>query len=351
MLVRSAENRARFPQIAALFVLAIPCCTLLVFLIVTLFVCCRHYLVDRHLRRCIHARMNRREHGSGKPVSSDELLRQEAAVYLSPAVEHQLAHIMARRESIESALQRMDVEIYNLESEFLKHCVSFGGSLFDGFGVERRTGAHRNPVAVLTPLHSSSPTTDGASASGGFEANTLTGALPRSPLLTTTAAGEQLRTYQFLTSSLQHGGSGGEADGNAGTASAAVFQVGSKGASSPAFHYRIHFFSPSERVFSACSVGALSRVEIAKSTGGTGSGAGKVTTRPMAAASSLSAVRGQGKGKRGRRGGGGVATTAFAREPDAPPSRRRPRGFSDGDDEVEDEDSNSGPRRRRRRTE
>jgi hypothetical protein len=269
-------------------------------------------------------------------------------VYLSPEVEQQLTNIMARREGVESALQRMDVEIYDLESDFLKHCVSFGGSLFDGFGLERRTGAHRNPVAVLTPLHSSSHTGGGAA-----EAVSASGGLPGSPLRTTAPTGEQLRTYQFPTSSFQGSLGGGGSDTSGSSTAPAVFQVGSKGASSPAYHYRIHFFSPSERVFSACSVGALSRVEIAKSTTvDGGSGVMKGVARSTAAAG-VSVARAQGGGKRGRRGGGGP-TGAFAREPNAPPSRRRRRDTEEDEDANEDvsaADSGVFSHRRRRHTE
>lgn len=279
--------------------------------------------------------MSRRDHVGSKPVNPEEVLRQEAAVYLSPTVEHQLAHIMQRREGVESALQRMDVEIYDLESEFLKHSVSFGGSLFDGFGLERHSNAHRNPVAVLTPLHSSVHAGGGASAAGSFESNSP----PGSPLLAATASSVPLRTYQFLANSFQGGGGGGS-DASGSGASPAVFQVGSKGATAPAFHYRIHFFSPSERVFSACSVGALSRVEIAKSTVKTANGGGK--------ASAVTAGRGQGLGKRGRLGGRGSVTAAFAREPDAPPSRRRHRN-SNNDDDSDDTTAQNGDFGYRRR--
>ncbi|KPI88619.1 hypothetical protein ABL78_2287 [Leptomonas seymouri] len=295
--------------------------------------------------------MSRREHGGNKPASSAELLLQEADVYLSPAVEHQLAYIMEQRERIESALQRMDVEIYDLETDFLKHCVSFGGSLFDGFGLERRFNAHRNPVAVLTPLLSSQTGGGNASALGGFETGSASGSLPGPPLLTNTAKREQLRTYQYLTNSSQGSSSGG-ADASMGSASPAVFQVGSRGATAPAFHYRIHFFSPSERVFSACSVGALSRVEVAKSIVDSANGMAKTVARSTVAAGS-SAGRGQGGGKRGRYSSNGSVTAAFAREPDAPPSRRRQRDASDEGDDGTDataQDSDLG-RRRRRHTE
>ncbi|KPA74210.1 hypothetical protein ABB37_09463 [Leptomonas pyrrhocoris] len=297
--------------------------------------------------------MSRREHGSSKAVSSDELLRQEAAVYLPPAVENQLTHIMQRRESVEAALQRMEVGIYDMESELLKHCVSFGGSLFDGFGLERRSNAHRSPVAVLTPMHSSPHMGGGSSASpsGGFEMGTTPASFPGSPLLTTTATGEQHRTYQFLINPFQ-GDSNGGSDANMGSTSTAVYQVGTKGATSPAFHYRIHFFSPSERVFSACSVGALSRVEIAKSTLGNSNGAAKAVMRSTAAVGAA-AARGQGGGKRGRHSSSDSMRAAFAREPDAGPARRRRRDSNDDDDRGDDAtapDGNVG-RRRRRHTE
>lgn len=289
--------------------------------------------------------MSRREHGGSKPVNPEEVLRQEAAVYLSPAAEHQLAQVMQRREAVESALQRVDVEIYDLESAFLKHCVSYGGSLFDGFGLERHSNAHRNPVTVLTPLQSSSHLNGSGAITGSFDNTSTLGGTPTSPHPSTaTAAAEHLRTYQFLTGASLGGSSGEGPDGNGSGASPAVFQVGSKGATSPAFHYRINFFSPTERVFSACSVGALSRVEIAKSTVEGANGAG----RPLTVAA---AARGQGLGKRGRLGSRSTATAAFAREPDAPPSRRRRRG-DDGDDDAEDATAQNGEFgfRRRRHT-
>nr|CAJ2475311.1 unnamed protein product [Leishmania braziliensis] len=324
--------------------------------------------------------MSRRQHGGPKSANPEQQLRQEATVFLSPDVEKELAQILQRRESVEKALQRMDVEVYDLETAFLKHCVSHGGSLFDGFGLERRENAHRNPVAVLTPLATSSSSIGrggGVISLPRFDA--ISTSAPGSPLLSTIANGEHARKYRVLSSCFGVGGIGGESNGSAApdlavtshsptslktlasvappTASAAVFQIGSKGSSAPAFHYRIHFFSPSERVFSACSVGALSRVEIAKSTL-TGSRGVSTSTWSTTVAAER---RGGGLGKcdrggsadrlRGGRGGGTSLSRAFGKQPNAAPLRRHQRDANDEVDDVDDSvaGSGSGDRRRRRR--
>ncbi|KAK7194367.1 Histone acetyltransferase subunit NuA4 [Novymonas esmeraldas] len=304
--------------------------------------------------------MSKRDHGVSKAMGADGQLRQEAAVLLTPEVAEELAHILQRRESTERAVQRLDLEVYELESAFLKHCVSHGGSLFDGFGLERHAGAHRSPIAVLTPLATPLATSPAALVSAGFDV--ATGSAPGSPLRSAAGGEAQARTYRVLSDCFGvRGGAGagaavsgcGAADDAVGvgapsigsvlTAGGAVLQVGSKGPSAPAFAYRIHFFSPSERVFSACSIGALSRVEVAKSTladvRGVSTSSAWLTT---AAAAAAAAGRGGGLGKRGRGGRGGAAsalTNAFDRQPDAPPSRRRQRPVKE---EEEDEDDGYG---------
>ncbi|AYU79778.1 Histone acetyltransferase subunit NuA4, putative [Leishmania donovani] len=326
--------------------------------------------------------MSRRQNGGSKSANPEQQLRQEAAIFLSPDVEHELAQILQRRESIERALQRMDVEVYDLETAFLKHCVSHGGSLFDGFGLERRDNAHRNPVAVLTPVATcASSIGGGGSAIAPLSFEATPGSSPSSLLLPTVANGEHARTYRVLSSFFGAGGASGGSNGSAATdlavashsptslkaagsvaspsAAATVFQVGSKGSTAPAFHYRIHFFSPSERVFSACSVGALSRVEIAKSTLAGSRGEPTSSTWSTTAAA---AGRGKGLGKRGRfsSGGdelrGGRSGTAsllseLDRRSNAPPSRRHQR-YAKEEDDADDDDASengSGDRRRRRR--
>ncbi|KAG5476206.1 hypothetical protein LSCM4_05185 [Leishmania orientalis] len=327
--------------------------------------------------------MSRRQHGGSKAASAEEQLRQEAAVFLSPDVEQDLAQILKRRECMERALQRMDVEVYDLETSYLKHCASHGGSLFDGFGLEREGNAHRNPVTVLTPLiPSSSPMGCDGSAAAPISVDTGPGSMPGSPLFYRVAKGEHARTYRVLSSCFGMGGAEG-GDGSAGgglTASsrsptsprtvgkvashppapAAVCEVGCKGFTAPAFHYRIHFFSPSERVFSACSVGALSRVEIAKSTLAGSRGVSTSSTWSTAAAALR---RDGGLGKRSRHSsfgerlkGGSCSTespsSAFDRNPNAPLSRRHQRHakeeVDDVDDDVAAEDGVVDRRRRRR---
>lgn len=326
--------------------------------------------------------MSRRQNGGSKSANPEQQLRQEAAIFLSPEVEDELAQILQRRESIERALQRMDVEVYDLETAFLKHCVSHGGSLFDGFGLERRDNAHRNPVAVLTPLATSSSSIGGggcAIAPLGTEA--ISGFSPSSPVLSTVANGEHARTYRVLSSLFGAGGASGGGNGGAAadlavashsptslkavgsvappSTAAAVFQVGSKGSTAPAFHYRIHFFSPSERVFSACSVGALSRVEIAKSTL---AGSRGVSTSSTWSTTAAAGGRGRGLGKRGRfssgedelrggRNGTASLSSALDRHSNAPPSRRHQR-YAKEEDDVDDDgaaENGSDDRRRRRR--
>ncbi|CBZ28000.1 hypothetical protein LMXM_26_1785 [Leishmania mexicana MHOM/GT/2001/U1103] len=329
--------------------------------------------------------MSRRQNGGSKSGNPEQQLRQEAAIFLPPDVEHELAQILQRRESIERALQRMDVEVYDLESAFLKHCVSQGGSLFDGFGLERRDNAHRNPVAVLTPLTTSSSSMgEGGSGIAPLSFEAAPGSSPNSPLLSTVASGQHARTYRALSSFFGVGGASGGSNGSAAadlavashsptslkalgsaaspSAAAAVFQVGKKGSTAPAFHYRIHFFSPSERVFSACSVGALSRVEIAKSTLAGSMGASTSSTWSTTAAA---AGRGKGLGKRGRASSGGdelrsgrsgtaSLSSALDRHSNAPPSRRHQRHAKEegsvGDDGVA-ENGSDDRRCRRRQTE
>ncbi|KAG5476480.1 hypothetical protein LSCM1_04192 [Leishmania martiniquensis] len=328
--------------------------------------------------------MSRRQHGGAKCANAEEQLRQEAAIFLSPDVEQELAEILQRRECIERDLQRLDAEVYELETSFLKHCVSHGGSIFDGFGLERHENVHRNPVTVLTPLTPSSPLTGGdGSAAAPLNVDTALGSTPGSPLLSAIANGEHARTYRVLSSCFGISRAEGRGDGSAGAglgatsrsppspqtggcaaphtaASTAVFEVGSKGSTAAAFHYRIHFFSPTERVFSACSVGSLSRVEIAKSTLADSRGASTSSTWSTAAAA---AGRRGGLRKRGQqescgeRVGGGSrsaspSSSAFVRKPNAPPSRRHQRCAKEAEEDADDggaAENGGGDRRRRRR--
>ncbi|KAG5501961.1 hypothetical protein JKF63_04231 [Porcisia hertigi] len=330
--------------------------------------------------------MSRRQHGRLKSANPEEQLRQEAAVFLSPEVEQELASILQRRESTERELERLDMEVYDLESSYLKHCVSYGGSLFDGFGLERHANAHRNSVSVLTPLTTSSSSIGGGgSAFPPHHCGPTADSAPCSPMHPTAANDEHSRTYRILSSCFSVGGGSGRSNcttaadlatdshspgsltplanvtlSTAAAGSETAFQVASKGSTAPAFNYRIHFFSPSERVFSACSVGALSRVEVAKSILAGSKGVSTCSTWSTAA---TAVGRGGGLGKRGRRGSneeeglrgkrGGAAShsSAFDRQPKAPPRQHQRYAREEVVDYADDgvAENGSGDRYRRRR--
>lgn len=214
--------------------------------------------------------MSRRD-AAGKTLHSEDGLHSDVEVYLSEKEVENLRRITACRERVQLSMSSLDVEIYDLETEFLKQSVSYGGSLFDGFGLERQSNAHRGAMAVLTPI-AASPSSAFTGVAG---VESSSGAAAASPSLlssggavgssngSNTSVTTHTRTYHSPPTPVI------TADGVRGATSSCpiTYQVGSKGTTSPAYHYRLNFFSPSERVFSACSVGALSRVELAKTLG------------------------------------------------------------------------------------
>ncbi|CCW65116.1 unnamed protein product [Phytomonas sp. EM1] len=132
---------------------------------------------------------------------------------LLPAqVQQELMTILSEREELEQELAQVDETIYDLESVFLKQCVAFGGSLFDGYGPERESLLHKG-INIVFPstTDSSDPTAPSLSS-------------PMAPSL-----------------SVPHEDSG------------------------YAFRSRLHSFTPIERIFSTSSVGTLGRVERIKS--------------------------------------------------------------------------------------
>ncbi|CAD2221255.1 Histone acetyltransferase subunit NuA4, putative [Angomonas deanei] len=127
---------------------------------------------------------------------------EEVEVPLSDSTRDTLEALSRERAAMESSLTRLDVRIYDLETEFLKQSVELGGSLFDGFGMERQA-RHQTGMGIVLKKGASDTT---ASNDVGGVSTSVAGAL--------------------------------------------------------SYHSRLHSWSPSERVFTASSRGALSRVEM-----------------------------------------------------------------------------------------
>lgn len=162
-----------------------------------------------------------------------------AEVKLSAATRQELESIAEKRETLEESIADLDELIYDLESVYLKQCVELGGGLFDGYGVERQARL-RTPTSIV-------------SATGG-----------------------DLSAMVSISGPGARGGNWGGAY---------------------AFHSRVHAFSPNERLFTASSVGALARVELAKSRLADGEGGGRGGGSRRAAYGSAS---GRGGGRRKR---------------------------------------------------
>lgn len=208
---------------------------------------------------------------------------------LSSNLHHDLETILLQREALEQRLAAVDEEVYDLESEYLKACVELGGSLFDGYGVERSSLLDAGPACFLA-----SPTAGSPSGRG---------------------AGSNPTGYATLL------GSPSASSDTMGVFGAAVNSSGGHGTametSTMAFRARTLSFTPAERLFSSSSVGAIGRVEQAKAIAAAGEGSVHGTA-----------------GRRGS-GGGGVMT------------RRRRKGEDDGEG-GEDAERGGGGRRRAR---
>lgn len=259
---------------------------------------------------------------------------------LAPAVAADLDEILRQREAVEEKLAELDERVYDLESVYLTECVELGGSLFDGYGVERSSF-----LGSGASFFFASPTV--ASPSGG---STLTGA---------TAAA----AAAAASSSSPSGGSGGSAftnfPGSPSTtagAQAGIYGVGGTGRSAGmtsgsmtetsalAFRARTQNFTPTERIFSSTSIGAIGRVEQAKAIAAARGTAGSSGAQRFTATA-------------GRSGGGGATAAVSAtssgggswvpKRGTGVMTRRRQRGE---EEEAEEEDgvpaSGRGARRR-----
>lgn len=170
---------------------------------------------------------------------------------LAPGVQRDLQIIASAREALEGRLAAVDERVFNLESIFLRQCVELGGSLFDGFGLERRALQHRSMPR------------GGSASSGSCAASAYPAA--GSPTAAVAAVASPLSAVPATPLAM------------------AVASATSQEQSGMAFHARLHAFAPSERVFSSSSTGALGRVERARALGLQAGGRCHPSSRPRRA--------------------------------------------------------------------
>ncbi|CBH14068.1 hypothetical protein, conserved [Trypanosoma brucei gambiense DAL972] len=156
--------------------------------------------------------MSGRGHGRGRGVAAPPGSKREvkaSATLAEPqengtaTAQSQLQYLQARREAIERQLEGLDVCVYDLETTYLRHYVELGGCLFDGFGLERQQ-LWCTATATATATSTSSTTASSSSLGTALDARVA------------------------------------------------------------AYRERLHRFTPSDRIFTASSVGALGTVERVK---------------------------------------------------------------------------------------